>query len=735
MKKWWNIRKLGAVAAAAAGIQAAAATEILIYGDIGESWWEETVSAKSFLEELQQVPAQDDLVVRINSFGGSVPDGLAIFNALKRHQGHVTTRVEGVAFSIASLILQAGDTREMAANALVMLHAPWTYAYGNSSELRRTADELDVWATAMATSYAGASGRTKDECLKLLTDGVDHYFTAEEAKAEGWINSITDEQDAAAMAAAVGAIGVCNRYRDVPAAWLQACGGAAAVSAAAISAASAAPTQEASMNHRKFLVLAGLRLMNAAGTDGTQTGGTGSSGQPAPTAAPAAAPAVAAAPAPALSREQVLAQEKQRRDGIAARFAPFLAHAGVKDLLQQLQDDHTVTVEAAGARLLAKLGEGATPVAGGRIVTVADERDKRIDAMGQSIIARSAVVLSKDGPVRVEASNPFRGRKLMALAEACVQALGIRTEGMDQRAIVAAAFTQSGSDFPVLLESVMHKTLQGAYAIQADTWTRFCARGSVSDFREHSRYRVGSLSNLDAKNELGEFKNKTIPDGEKASISASTKGNIINISREAIINDDLGAFVGLAAALGRAAKRTVEADVYATLALNAGMGPTLEDGVTLFHADHANVSTGAPTVTSFEAARVVMSAQKDVSDNDFLALTPAIWLGPDSIVGQAKVVNNSTYDPDAANKLQRANIANGMVRDIVGTPRLSGTPWYFFADPSEAPVLEVAFLDGISEPYLEMEMGFTVDGSRWKARMDYGVAGLDFRGAVRSTGA
>ena len=182
---------------------------------------------------------------------------------------------------------------------------------------------------------------------------------------------------------------------------------------------------------------------------------------------------------------------------------------------------------------------------------------------------------------------------------------------------------------------------------------------------------MGSLSNLDSKNELGEFKNKTIPDGEKATIQAGTKGNIINISREAIINDDLGAFVGLAGALGRAAKRTVEADVYATLALNAGMGPTLEDGKSLFHADHANVSTGAPTVTSFEAARVVLSAQKDVSGNDYLALSPAIWLGPDAIVGQAKVVNNSTYDPDAANKLQRANIAAGMVRDIIGTAACS----------------------------------------------------------------
>ena len=219
------------------------------------------------------------------------------------------------------------------------------------------------------------------------------------------------------------------------------------------------------------------------------------------------------------------------------------------------------------------------------------------------------------------------------------------------------------------------------------------------------------------------------------SITAATKVNIINISRETIINDDLGALTSVTSAMGRAAKRTVEADVYATLALNSGMGPTLDDGITLFHASHNNVSTGAPLVASFEAARVVMAIQKDVSSNDFLALMPAVWLGPIGLGGAARVVLNSTYDPDTANKLQRANIAAGMVQDIVDTPRLSGLPWYFFANPLEAPVIEVAFLDGNDTPYLELENGFSVDGSSWKVRMDYGVAGVDFRGAVRSTGA
>lgn len=370
-----------------------------------------------------------------------------------------------------------------------------------------------------------------------------------------------------------------------------------------------------------------------------------------------------------------------------------------------------------------------------RIYTVNDQTDKYRDAVCNALLARAGVALGKEGPVRVDGSNPYRGRKLMDVAEMCLQRAGVRTEGMGQLAKVAAAFTQGGSDFPILLENVIHKTLLGAYALQADTWTAFCARGEVSDFRAHNRYRVGSLSNLDAKNELGEFKNKSIPDGEKASITAGTKGNTINVSRETIINDDLGSFTGLAANLGRAAKRTIEADVYTSLALNSGMGPALADGYSLFHANHGNVSTGAPTVTSFEVGRVVMSEQKDVSANDFLGITPSVWLGPNGLVGAAKVVVNSTYDPDANNKLQRDNIVHNMVATIVGTPRLTGTPWYFFADPQQAPVMEVAFLDGIDAPYIEVENGFTVDGVRMKVRLDYGIAGVDYRGGVRSTGA
>ena len=447
------------------------------------------------------------------------------------------------------------------------------------------------------------------------------------------------------------------------------------------------------------------------------------------------------APVPAAGQPAAtpFARTKDDNAQVIAMFKPFAARPEIAALQTEVLADPGLTIETIQARLLAEMGKGAGPAnpqnAFPKIETVSDEGDKRKDAVVASILARAGVV--QDAAARAAlSSNPYRGDRLLDTARASLQRAGVSVSGMTPMEVVAAAFTQGTSDFPVLLENAMHKTLQAAYATAALTWNRFCATGSVSDFRAHNRYRTGSFGSLDAVNELGEFVNKSIPDGEKASITAGTKGNIINLSRTAIINDDLGAFVGLSNMLGRAAARTVEADVYALLALNSGAGPTMGDGKALFHADHGNITTGAAiTMAALDLDRVAMASQKDVSGNDYLDLRPAVLLVPIGLGGTARSINEAQYDPDTANKLQKPNIVNGLFRDIVDTPRMTGTRRYLFADPSEAPVLEVAFLDGNQNPYLELQNGFDVDGARYKVRLDYGVGAIDYRGAVTNAGA
>lgn len=471
-------------------------------------------------------------------------------------------------------------------------------------------------------------------------------------------------------------------------------------------ATSAQPTPESEMPQPANAADAATRA--AAEADATVT-----------TTAAAAAPA-AAAPADTAGESQRAADivELCTRHGHADRAAEYLRAGHSVDRVRQLILDEQVRADTnAGGHI-------------NRVQAGVDEADKFRGAATDSILARAMVVnpTTKSRYV-VDGANPVRGMQLRELARECLHRIGVRTAGMSTLEMVGRAFTQSTSDFPVLLENAMHKSLQAGYAVAADTWRRWCAVGTVSDFRAHNRYRVGSLGNLDSLTELGEFKNKAIPDGEKSSITASTKGNIINLSRQAVINDDLGAFVGAATMLGRAASRTVEAGAYALLASN----PTMGDGYALFANEHGNLeSAGAPTVATIATARVKLASQKDISGNDFLDLRPAIFLSGLGYGSDARVLNAAEYDPDTANKLQRPNAVRGLFRDVVDTPRIADTKWYMFADPGEAPVIEVAFLEGNDTPFLDQEEGFTVDGSRWKVRLDYGIAAIDYRGAVRN---
>lgn len=699
-KPWYAIHAKTPVASAVQGVQAAA--EIQIYGDIGDSWWGESVTASQFVKDINALKA-DQITVRINSYGGSVHDGVAIHNAMKRHTATIDVQIDGIAASIASLIAMAGDTVTIAENALMMIHAPLTGVWGNAVALREAADMLDTHSRAVATSYASKSGKSADDILALLSDGKDHWFTAAEALAEGYVDAVGAVNDDGVQASARFDL---SRFKDVPAALLRARPQAAAA-AAITPVASATSSQEIPM---------------------TQT-----VNQPAATPNPAATQTQAA---PVVDAAAVLAADGARRQAIRAMGQPFMAQAGMGEFIATLENDHTVTADLAGQRILARLGQGAEPVAGGRVVTVADESDKRRDAMVNAMLIRAG---KADAKVVADAgANPFRGRTLLALAEASLQAAGVDTRQFaDKRAMVAASFTQSSSDFPVLLENVMNKTLLGAYALQALTWSRFCKRGTVSDFRAHNRYRVGSLGNLQPKNELGEYKSVSIPDGEKSQIAAATKGFILNISREAIINDDLGALTDQAAAAGRAAARTVEVDVYALLASNGGMGPVMNDGKTLFHADHGNIAGGAGSisVSRLDEMRVLMSQQKDVSGNDFLDLRPAVLLCPIGMGGNARVVVGAEYDTEVASKFQVPNKVRGLVRDIVDSPRMSGTRYHLLADASESAAIEVAFLDGVDTPYLETAQAFDTDGGKLKVRLDYGVAGHDWRGAVTNAGA
>lgn len=156
-------------------------SEIWIYDDIGPDYWG-LVSAKRVVNELQAIGKGKPVTVRINSPGGDVVEGQAIYNALRRHSeegGAVTIEVDSLAASMASYIAMAGDTIRIAENAMFMIHLPWTVALGNADQLRQTADVLDKFGESAANVYSKRSGQDVAKIVEMLK--AETWITAQEA--------------------------------------------------------------------------------------------------------------------------------------------------------------------------------------------------------------------------------------------------------------------------------------------------------------------------------------------------------------------------------------------------------------------------------------------------------------------------------------------------------------------------------------------------------------------------
>ncbi|MDL2315644.1 Clp protease ClpP [Desulfovibrio sp. OttesenSCG-928-A18] len=173
------------------------AAEIFIYDEIGEGWYG-GISAKAFAEEVKKLGDVKTIDVFINSPGGYVFEGVAIYNTLKNNKARVIVHIDGLAASIASIIAMAGDEVHMAANAFIMIHNPWSGLYGFAEDFRKEADRLDLIAGTLRDTYtAKANGKTSAEQFAAWMD-EEKWFTAVDAMDAGLVDTITEELQAAA---------------------------------------------------------------------------------------------------------------------------------------------------------------------------------------------------------------------------------------------------------------------------------------------------------------------------------------------------------------------------------------------------------------------------------------------------------------------------------------------------------------------------------------------------------
>lgn len=165
---------------------------ILIYGEIGDSFWGDGINEKEIAKELQDIKDVEEITVKINSPGGNVYSGIAIYNSLKNHAAKINVEIDGLCASIATIIAMAGDTITMNPGTNYMIHDPMTIAMGNAKDLEAKVERLEQVKNSILEIYMTKVKITRDEVIKLMEN--ETHMNGEEALRRGFITNIAAEE-------------------------------------------------------------------------------------------------------------------------------------------------------------------------------------------------------------------------------------------------------------------------------------------------------------------------------------------------------------------------------------------------------------------------------------------------------------------------------------------------------------------------------------------------------------
>jgi hypothetical protein len=369
-----------------------------------------------------------------------------------------------------------------------------------------------------------------------------------------------------------------------------------------------------------------------------------------------------------------------------------------------------------------------TPIRSAAAVVTRDESDTRRAGITAALLHRYDPAVF---PLKEDLGRDWAGQTLLDLAKDCLESSGTRTRRLPRHEIAKLAL--STSDFPSILEAVANKTLRQAYEAYPRTFLPFSRRRSAVDFKNINAVQLGEAPSLMKVNEKGEFTHGSIAES-KESYKLATYGRIVSITRQTIINDDLGAFTRIPAGFGVAAA-TLESDtVWGIITSNPNMG----DGVALFHLNHANLNTGAGSalaLTGLGAGMAAMAKQKGLDGVTVLNVQPRYLVVPVAL----QLTAFQMIAPNLA-PAKSADLVPDYIRALtpIAEPRLdaaSTTAWYLFASPDQIDTIEYAYLEGQDGVYIETRQGFDVDGVEIKARLDFGAKAIDWRGLQKNAGA
>jgi len=418
-------------------------------------------------------------------------------------------------------------------------------------------------------------------------------------------------------------------------------------------------------------------------------------------------------------RAQIAAEQQKIRAavkgaGLDEKFANELCASGV-------------TLEEARAKIFDELASRyeKAPTRSQVANIEHDAVDKRIEAMTTALMHQIA-----PGRYQADGQNEWRGMRLSRMAEECVRLAG---RGRPASPNELVRFALSTSDFPNILANVAHKTLLDAYQYASPTYKRWAKQSTVPDFKPVSRLRIGEFPAFTKLAEGGTITfGSTTETKEQYAIATYAKG--LYITREMIVNDDLGAIQQLFAGIGVQAAVLENTTVYTVLTSN----PTMSDGVALFHSSHGNLAGtgGAISIATLDAGMAAMMTQKGLDGVTPLNIAPRFLIVPVAKrvtaiqytnVPNIVVAKQSDYNPFAG---QLEVIADANL-DTAST-----TAWYLAADPMAVPTVEYAYLEGAQGPQVErVENPDDTLGLKVKAWLDFGAKAIDWRGLYKNPGA
>jgi len=420
--------------------------------------------------------------------------------------------------------------------------------------------------------------------------------------------------------------------------------------------------------------------------------------------------------------ENAVRAERSRTTEISSLCEKY----GCRELSAGLIGDNK-TVDEARQAVLDHLAKNPAPAGYGHrspVMLGADERDKFRAAGQDALLLRAGIPREKPAPGHDE----LAGRSMVELSRMCLVRAGFSDSGRPLD-VVGRALTSS--DLPVILGATANLSLMMGWEAAQESWEQWCAVGAVSNFLTHKAARASEGDDLTEVPEGGEYEYEDRSESFE-SYAVVTYGKLFAITRQAIINDNIGALTDIPYSHGEAAARKVGDVVYAVLTANSAMG----DGIALFHASHANLGTaGVPSEVTMAEGIKLMGLQKDIAGKRRLNINPQFFIGPKTAEGAAEIFFSSTQFAGDLKSATRTNIYAGPRFTRVYDARLDGastTAWYL-AGP-KGKTVKVFFLDGVQKPFLEQKTGWNVDGVEHKVRIDAGAKAMDWRGMVKNAG-